>query len=76
MVYTHVGHKMTPLNVQNFAVKPLACGSCGVGRGALPSNGVLGMFRWIGSHFHDLADYNAVTLSMEVLEWGRTFSEL
>ena len=27
MFYTHVDHKMTSENVQNLAVKPLACGS-------------------------------------------------
>ena len=27
-----------------------------------------------GSHFHNWIDYNGVTFSMELLEWGRTFS--
>ena len=33
------------------------------GGGALPSNGLLGMCRWMGSHFHDSTDYNGVTFS-------------
>ena len=34
----------------------------------------MGMCRWIGSHFHDWSDYNGVAVSIELLEWGRTFS--
>ena len=33
------------------------------------------MCRWMGSHFHDCIDYNGVTFSIELLEWGRTFSD-
>ena len=33
------------------------------------------MCRWIGSHFHDWIDYNGVAFSIELLEWGRTFSD-
>ena len=33
------------------------------GGGALPNNGLLGMCRWMGSHFHDSTDYNGVTFS-------------
>ena len=32
------------------------------------------MYRWMGSHFHDWIDYNEVAFSIELLEWGRTFS--
>ena len=28
----------------------------------------------MGSHFHDWIDYNEVAFSIELLEWGRTFS--
>ena len=35
----------------------------GGGGGALPSNGLLEMCRWMGSHFHDLTDYNGVAFS-------------
>ena len=30
---------------------------------------------WIGSHFHDWIDYHGVAFSIELLEWGRTFSD-
>ena len=29
----------------------------------------------MGSHFHDLIDYNGVAFSIELLQWDRTFSE-
>ena len=40
----------------------------------IPSNRLklMGMCRWTGSHFHDCIDYNGVTFSKELLEWGRT----
>ena len=31
------------------------------------------MCSWVGSHFHDWLDYNGVAISIELLEWGRTF---
>ena len=33
------------------------------GGGALPINGLMGMCRWMGSHFHDWTDYNGVAFS-------------
>ena len=42
--------------------------------GVLPSKRLLGMFRWMGSHFHNWTDYNGVTFLVELLEWGHTFS--
>ena len=36
------------------------------------------MSRWmgsLGSHFHDWMDYNGVAFSIELPEWGRTFSD-
>ena len=33
------------------------------------------MCRSMGSHFYDWIDYNGVTFSIEILEWGRTFSD-
>ena len=33
------------------------------------------MCRWMESHFHDWIDYNGVAFSIELLEWGRTFSD-
>ena len=44
------------------------------GGGVLPSKRLLGMCRWMGSHFHNWIDYNGVTFLVELLEWGRTFS--
>ena len=35
----------------------------------------MGMCRWMGSHFHDWVDYNGVAFSIELLEWGRPFSD-
>ena len=29
----------------------------------------------MGSHFHDWTDYNGVAFSVELLEWGPTFSD-
>ena len=43
----------------------------------VPYKRLMGMCRWMGSHFHDWIDYNGVAFSVEllVLEWGRTFSD-
>ena len=43
------------------------------GGGALPSNRLMGMCCWMGSHFHDWIN-NGVAFSTELLEWGRIFS--
>ena len=45
------------------------------GRGALPYKRLMGMCRWMGSHFHDWIEYNWVAFSIEFLEWGHTFSD-
>ena len=47
-------------------------GSCSVG--VLPYKGLTGMYPWMGSHFQDWIDYNEVAFSIELLEWGRTYS--
>ena len=31
--------------------------------GTLPINGLIGMCRWMGSHFHDRTDYNGAAFS-------------
>jgi len=39
----------------------------------LPSNGLMGMRRWMESHFQDWIDYNGAVFSLELLEfriWG------
>ena len=41
----------------------------------LPFKRLMGMCRSMGSHFHDLIDINGAALSIELLEWGRTFSD-
>ena len=33
------------------------------------------MCHWMGLHFHHWIDYHRVAFSMELLEWGRTFSD-
>ena len=45
------------------------------GGAVLPYKRPMGMCRWMGSHFHDWIDYNGVAFSMELLEWGRRFSD-
>ena len=47
--------------MQNWTETPLGGGG-----------GLMGMCRWMGSHFYDRIDYNG---SIELLEWGRTFLE-
>ena len=37
----------------------------GGGGGALPSNRLMGMCRWMGSHFHDWIDYNGVAFNFQ-----------
>ena len=37
---------------------------------ALPSNRLMEMCRWMGSHFHDCIDYNGVAFSTELLGMG------
>ena len=43
--------------------------------GLLPYKRLMGMCRWMGSHFPDWSDYNGVAFLIEFLEWGRTFSD-
>ena len=33
------------------------------------------MCRWMGSNFQNWIDYNGVAISIELLGWGRTFSD-
>ena len=42
-------------------------------RKVLPYKRLIGMCRSIGSHFHDWIDYNGVSFTIELLEWGGTF---
>ena len=43
--------------------------------GVLPYKRLMGMCRWMGSHFHNWTDYNGVSSSKELKEWGRTVSD-
>ena len=45
------------------------------GGGVLPYKRLIGMCRWMGSHFHDWSDYNGVAFSIDLLEWGCKFSD-
>ena len=45
------------------------------GGGVLPYKRLIGMCRWMGSHFHDWNDYNGVAFSIDLLERGRKFSD-
>ena len=51
--------------------------TCGGGGGELqlPYKRLMGMCRGLGSLFHDWSDYNGVTFSIELQEWGHTFSD-
>ena len=57
----------------NFRLHQLHLG--GEGGGVLPYKRLMGMCRWMGLHFHDWSDYNGVAFSIELLEWGRIFSD-
>ena len=46
------------------------------GGGVLPYKRLMGMCHWMGSHFHDGIDYHEVAFSIELLEWGCTFSDV
>ena len=41
----------------------------------LPYKRLMGMRRWMESHFHVWIDYNGVAFLMGLLKWGRTFSD-
>ena len=47
----------------------------GGGGGILPYKRLTGMCRWMRSPLHDWIDCNGVAFSIELLEWGRTFSD-
>ena len=38
------------------------------GGGVLPYKRLMGMCRWMESHFHDSIDYNGITFLVELLE--------
>ena len=50
--------------------------SPGSGVGILPSNRLMGMCRWLGSHFQGWIDYNGVAFLLEILEGIAHFQDL
>ena len=62
-----------PINLSNEVKKAPMVDTLDRGGGVLPYKRLMGMCRWMGSHFHDWIDYNGVTFLVELLEWGRTF---
>ena len=42
--------------------------------GVLPYKSLMGMYHWMGSHFHSWSDYYGVAFLIELLEWSRKFS--
>ena len=73
---------MTPLKAglplavrQFFSFIAVAASEIVPGGGVLPYKRLMGMCRWMGSHFHDWSDYNGVAFSIDLLEWGRKFSD-
>ena len=65
--------RLASLATQNGALAFYTLGGARPG-GVLPYKSLMGMCRWMGSHFHDWSDYNGVAFSIELLEWGRKFS--
>ena len=45
----------------------------GGGGGVLPSNRLMELCRWMGSHFRGWIDYNGVAFSIALVEWDLTF---
>ena len=71
----HYGSQTGQLRFELFATHRSPGRGGGGGRGVdLPSDRLMRMCRWIGSHYHDWIDYNGVTSSIDLLEEGRTFS--
>ena len=44
--------------------------------GVLPYKKLMRMCHWTGSHLHNWIDYHEVAFSIEILEWGCTFSDV
>ena len=59
----------------NSTQRHLKLGPMQTDRGVLLYKRLIRMCRWVGSHFHDWSDYNGVAFSVELLEWGRKFSD-
>ena len=62
-------------NVGSLAVAAYDLVPCPGGGGGLPYNRLMGMRRWMVSHFHHWIDHNGVAFSIELPQWGGTFSD-
>ena len=51
---------ITPIALRNRVPVSTLC----IPGGVLPCNRLMGMCRWMGSHFHDWIDYNGVAFSI------------
>ena len=49
-----------------YSKEIIVLGRAGWGGEALPYKRLIGMCRWMGSHFHDWTDYNGVAFSKEL----------
>ena len=65
-----VGHNVTKYQICSMILQETE-----VRKRVLPYKRLTGMCRCMGSHFHDWFDYHGVAFSIELREWGRTFSE-
>ena len=74
-VLTQAGERFIIFPALQSNSPPEGVPSGGVG-GLLSYKRLIAMCRWMGSHFHDWIDNNGVAFSRELLEWGRTFSDL
>ena len=69
LCFTKVKYPPTPSYYPAFAAPPhfpemvVRCNP-GEGGGVLPYKKLIGMCRWMGSHFHDWSDYNGVAFSI------------
>ena len=61
-------HSETPSEISSASGPPR-----GGGEGVLPYRRLMGMRRWLGSHFHDWVDYDGVAFSIELLVMGSHF---
>ena len=58
------GHQWRKASVKNIDFP----GVTGAGGRVLPYKRLMGLCRWMGSHFHHWIDYNGVAFSIELLE--------
>ena len=70
---TSQSEKKKPKDVASIQKAPFASFEP-PGGGILPYKRLMGMCRWMGSHFYNWIDYNGVTFLAWLLERGRTFS--